>query len=162
MISLLPQLRVLIATDPVDFRRGIDALAAFARTHLNQDPFSGAVFAFRNRRATAIKILAYDGVGFWLCLRRFSRGRLRSWPRGQEPLSELAAQELAVLLFQGDPNRADFLPPWRRLAKAGVSPAPQAASSSAASALARAAQCQGNHSEGARRTASDERPTEVR
>lgn len=60
MISLTPQLRILIATDPVDFRRGIDALAAFCRSHLDQDPFSGAVFAFRNRRATAIKLLAYD------------------------------------------------------------------------------------------------------
>lgn len=154
MISLLPQLRVLIATEPQDFRKGVDSLAAVCRARLGQDPFSGAVFVFKNRRATAIKILAYDGHGFWLCLRRFSRGRLRFWPSTHEPLSELAAQELTVLLFQGDPTSADFAPPWRRLA--------QAAASSAAPALARAAQCQGSHSAGARRTASNERPTEVR
>ena len=162
MISLPPQLRVLIATEPVDFRRGIDAIAAFARTHLDQDPFSGAVFAFRNRRATAVKLLAYDGVGFWLCLRRFSRGRLRFWPRPEEPFSELAAQQLSVLLFQGDPHAADFRPPWRRLAPSGLAPPPQAASSAAADAASRADQRHGSHSDGARRTDSRSRPTEVR
>lgn len=151
MISLLPQLRVLVATDPVDFRRGIDSLAALCRAHLDQDPFSGALFVFRNRRGTSVKLLVYDGIGFWLCLRRFSRGRLRYWPHGDAPLSELAAAELSVVLFQGDPRSADFAPAWRRLASAAAQAAasPEAHGSDAAVADAlRDAHSHGTHASG--------------
>jgi len=67
VIQLTPHLRILLAVEPVDFRKGIDALAAVCRAKLRSDPFSGAVFVFRNRRATAIRCLVYDGQGFWLC-----------------------------------------------------------------------------------------------
>ena len=77
MIQLVPQLKILVAYEPVDFRKGIDGLVAVCRQHLQQDPFSGCVFLFRNRAATAVKLLVYDGTGFWLCLKRFSQGRLR-------------------------------------------------------------------------------------
>ncbi len=157
MISLLPQLRVLVATDPADFRKGVDALAALCRAHLGQDPFSGALFVFRNRRSTAIKILTYDGHGFWLCLRRFSRGRIRSWPTSDAALSELEAQQLSVLLFQGDPSGADFAPAWRRLS----SPA-QATRPALDAGEARAAHRHGTHPDGSDRTASGSRPTAVR
>lgn len=65
MIALTPQLRVLVAVTPADFRCGIDGLARRVRQALADDPFGGAVFVFRNRRGTAIKLLAYDGQGFW-------------------------------------------------------------------------------------------------
>ena len=74
MIQLPPQLSILLAYDPVDFRKGIDTLAALCRHRLHADPFSGTVFLFRNRRGTALKLLIYDGQGFWLCLKRFSKG----------------------------------------------------------------------------------------
>ena len=61
MIQLTPQMRILLAVAPADFRRGIDGLARLCRELLQSDPFSGAAFIFRNRRATAIKILLYDG-----------------------------------------------------------------------------------------------------
>jgi transposase len=67
MIQITPQMRVLVAIEPVDFRRGIDGLAAQCRRVLCLDPFSGTVFVFRNRRGRAIKVLVYDGQGFWLC-----------------------------------------------------------------------------------------------
>lgn len=67
MIQITPQMRVLVAVEPADFRRGIDGLARECRAVLRSDPFSGTVFVFRNRRATAVKILVYDGQGFWLC-----------------------------------------------------------------------------------------------
>lgn len=60
MIQLTPQMRLLVAVGPVDFRRGIDGLARVCREVLSADPFSGRVFAFRNRRGTAIKLLAHE------------------------------------------------------------------------------------------------------
>jgi transposase len=67
MLQLSPQSRIFVAVEPVDFRRGIDGLGAICRQQLEQNPLHGAVFVFRNRRATAIKLLVYDGQGFWLC-----------------------------------------------------------------------------------------------
>ena len=67
MIQITPQMRILVAVEPADFRKGIDGLARLCQERLQQDPFSGWVFAFRNRRATAVKVLVYDGQGFWLC-----------------------------------------------------------------------------------------------
>jgi IS66 Orf2 like protein len=63
-------MRIFVATEPADFRRGIDGLAALCRQRLEQDPMNGCAFVFRNRRGTAIKILLYDGQGFWLCQKK--------------------------------------------------------------------------------------------
>jgi transposase len=80
MIQVTPQMRILVAVEPTDFRRGIDGLARVCKDVLQHDPFSGWVFVFRNRPATALKILVYDGQGFWLCHKRLSSGRFRWWP----------------------------------------------------------------------------------
>lgn len=69
MIQITPQMRVLVALQPVDFRAGIDGLARVCRQVLRSDPFSGALFVFRNRRRTGIKFLVYDGQGFWMSSR---------------------------------------------------------------------------------------------
>jgi hypothetical protein len=66
MIQLVPQLKILLACEPVDFRKGIDALAALCKSQLAQEPMSGAIFVFRNRSGTALKLLTYDGRGYWL------------------------------------------------------------------------------------------------
>ncbi len=76
MIQITPQMRVLVAVEAADFRRGIDGLAQLCRATLRTDPFTGTVFVFRNRRRTAIKLLVYDGQGFWLCYKRLSKGHL--------------------------------------------------------------------------------------
>ena len=116
MIQITPQMRVLVAIEPVDFRRGIDGLARTCRAELGEDPFSGAVFVFRNRRRTAIRILVYDGQGFWLCYKRLSASRFRWWPTGtEEAVTPLQAHELAVLLRAGDPASVKVAPPWRPL-----------------------------------------------
>ena len=60
MIQITPQMRVLVAVAPADFRRGIDGLAQLCRVTLGSDPFSGTVFVFRNRGGTAVKVLVYD------------------------------------------------------------------------------------------------------
>jgi transposase len=117
MIQVTPQMRLLVAVAPADFRRGIDGLARACRQALGEDPFSGAVFVFRNRRRTAVKLLVYDGQGFWLCYKRLSAGRFRWWPaREDEPVDCLKAHELQVLLCGGDPFATRAAPEWRRLA----------------------------------------------
>lgn len=115
MIQITPQMRILVAVDPADFRRGIDGLARQCRQALQSDPFSGALFIFRNRSAKAIKILAYDGQGFWLCQKRLSTGRFRFWPGGAEAVKSLQAHELQVLLSAGNPEGTQAPPPWRRV-----------------------------------------------
>ena len=84
LIQITPQLRILVAIEAIDGRKGIDSLAQLCREKLDADPFSGCLFIFRSRSAKAIRILAYDGQGFWLATKRLSKGRFRWWPTGRE------------------------------------------------------------------------------
>ncbi len=118
MIQITPQMRILVAVEPCDFRKGIDGLGGICRNVLEEDPLSGCVFVFRNRRATAVKILIYDGQGFWLCQKRLSKGRFRWWPGG-ELTRELQARDLQVVLWNGDPSRAKMGPLWKALGSGG-------------------------------------------
>jgi transposase len=114
MIQITPQMRILVALEPADFRRGIDGLAQLCRQRLEQDPFSGCLFVFRNRRGTALKVLVYDGQGFWLCHKRLSSGRFRWWPTARHAAAKmLAAHELQVLLSAGNPEATQAAPAWR-------------------------------------------------
>jgi transposase len=71
--------RVLIATRPVDFRRGTDGLAATVQSVLRQDPFSGTIFVFRSKRADRVKMLVYDGTGLVLIWKRLEGAKFK-WP----------------------------------------------------------------------------------
>lgn len=114
MIQLTAQMRILVAVEPVDFRRGIDGLCRLCRTTLGSDPFVGTVFVFRSRRGTSVKLLTYDGQGFWLCQKRLSASKFRYWPgRSGEVKRELLAHELQVLLAGGNPDVAQGAPQWR-------------------------------------------------
>jgi transposase len=115
MIQITPQMRVLVAVEAADFRKGIDGLAQVCRAVLRADPFTGTVFVFRNRRGTAIKLLVYDGQGYWLCHKRLSRGRFRWWPSSADAGTALRAHELQVLLCGGDPTATMAPPDWRRV-----------------------------------------------
>lgn len=116
MIQITPQMRILAAVDPVDFRKGIDGLCRLCRTELKADPFSGAIFVFCNKRRTALRLLIYDGQGFWLCHKRLSMGRF-CWLGKAGPLNmtSLAAYELQVLLWNADPKCLDVPPAWREV-----------------------------------------------
>lgn len=119
MIQVTPQMRILVAVEPADFRRGIDGLARLCREQLQTDPFSGCLVVFRNRRGTAIKLLVYDSQGFWLCQKRLSAGRFRFWPDSTTGVSRrLEAHELQVLLAAGNPAAAQAAPAWRRVSPA--------------------------------------------
>ena len=74
MIQVTPHMRILVAVEPIDFRAGIDGLVNNCKKLLRADPFSGALFVFGNRGRTAIKVLVYDGQGFWMCHKRLSTG----------------------------------------------------------------------------------------
>jgi transposase len=73
-------IRVLVATKPVDFRKGMDGLAALVKEHLNADPFSGVIFCFRAKRADRVKLILWDGTGLCLFAKRLEGGKFR-WPR---------------------------------------------------------------------------------
>lgn len=115
MLQITPQMRILVAVEPADFRKGIDGLAQICKKSLEQDPFAGSVFVFRNRRSTAIKVLIYDGQGFWLCYKRLSEGKFRWWPSAEddEPTRALAAHQLAVLFSAGNPEQTSAAADWR-------------------------------------------------
>ena len=116
MIQVTPQMRIRVAVEPVDFRKGIDGLASLCRVALCSNPFSGCVFVFRNKSRKAIKILVYDGQGFWLCQKRLSKGRFPWWPQSVSAATKtLEAHQLAVLLSGGDPAAAKGAAPWRRV-----------------------------------------------
>lgn len=119
MIQVTPQMRVVVAVEPADFRKGIDGLARLCQEALKRDPLSGWVFVFRNRKATALKILVYDGQGFWLCYKRLSSGRFRWWPTSRTKASRtLAAHQLQVLLSAGNPEVTQAAPAWRSVGPA--------------------------------------------
>ena len=122
MLQITPQMKILVAVSPVDFRKGIDGLVRLCKETLQQDPFDGAVFVFRNRRGTAIKVLVYDGQGFWLCYKRMSEGRFRWWPSAgnpETPAQTLAAHQLSVLFSAGNPDRTAAAPDWRPVSPRG-------------------------------------------
>ena len=114
MLAITPQMRILVAVEAVDFRKGIDSLAELCRAKLNADPFSGSVFVFRSRRATSIKILVYDGQGFWLATKRLSKGRFRWWPQSQDAAKLLRVHQVQVLLAAGNPE-IDAAPVWHNI-----------------------------------------------
>ena len=115
MIQITPQHRLLLAVEAIDFRKGIDSICAVCKQKLVEDPFSGAVFVFTNRRKTAVKILVYDGSGFWLCLKRFSKGMLSFWPKNNCNMVDISAPHLHILLAGGNPNDTYFPTDWRKI-----------------------------------------------
>ena len=116
MIQVTPQMRILVAVEPADFRNGIDGLARICREALRSDPFSGGVFVFCNKSRKAVKILVYDGQGFWLCQKRLSKGRFPCWPQSVTAATRsMQAHQLTVLLSGGNPEAAKGVQPWRRV-----------------------------------------------
>ena len=115
MLQITPHHHLLLAVKPVDFRKGIDSLAALCKQTLQEDPFRGAFFIFTNKLRSRVKILVYDGKGFWLCTRRFSKGRLAWWPTQNVASFTLNPSQLHILLAQGNPMDARIPNDWRQV-----------------------------------------------
>jgi len=117
MIQVPANATVLVMHEPISFRNGIDGTAAVARVVLQREPLDGALFVFRNRAGHMLRILYYDGSGFWLCTKRLSKGRFSAWPKGDgtSPASPLLVRELQILLWGGDPASCDFPELWRKV-----------------------------------------------
>lgn len=116
MIVPPPGVRVLVWSSPVDFRAGMDRLAALVQMALRADPFAGDVFVFRSRRADRVKLLVFDGTGLILVTKRLERGRF-VWPAATDGVVRLSALQLSALLSGV---------PWQRLQTPAV-PRPQVA-----------------------------------
>lgn len=107
----------MVATKPVDFRKGAEGLAALVRDEMKANPFSGAVYVFRAKRADRIKLLFWDGTGVCLFAKRLEDGKFR-WPKIEDGVIRLTAVELSALLEGLD---------WRRVHEAKEVAAPIAA-----------------------------------
>lgn len=97
MIIPSGSVRVLVAVKPVDFRKGMDGLAALVQEHLKADPFSGAIYVFRSKRSDRVKLLYWDGSGVCLFAKRLEEGKFR-WPRLEDGIMRLSAAQLAALV----------------------------------------------------------------
>jgi transposase len=104
MIAAPAGVKVLVATKPVDFRKGADGLAALVREQIQHDPFSGVIFIFRSKRADRLKILAWDGSGLVLLWKRLEQGAFR-WPPISDGAMRLSASQLAALVDGMDWSR---------------------------------------------------------
>ena len=97
MILVPPGVRILLAAQPVDFRKGMDGLAALVQQALQADPFQGDVFIFRAKRADRVKLLVFDGTGLVLYSKRLEAGRF-CWPSPADGVVRLSAAQLSTLL----------------------------------------------------------------
>jgi len=114
VIQVTPHMRVFVAREPLDFRTRIDGTASVCRERLKHDPMNGGLFVFRNRAATMIRILVYDGQGFWNMTKRISKGRFRFWcGSGNDPTERIAAHQLQTLVAGGDFSRVTGTGSWR-------------------------------------------------
>ena len=109
MLSLSPATRIFVALEPMDMRAGFNRLYAHVQSRLNQDPLSGHLFMFSNRRRNRVKILYFDGSGLWVCAKRLERGTF-GWPAGEGPSRCLRPEELSLLLYglEATPRRNWF------------------------------------------------------
>lgn len=117
MLTLPASVRIYVASDAVDLRRGFDGLAAATRSIIRQDPLSGHLFVFLNRRRNRIKLLVWDRTGYLLVYKRLERGtfHLPSQPEAGRSHVELDAGDLALMLEGVDLRDAHRLKRWKRL-----------------------------------------------
>ena len=115
MLQMSPSAQIFVVHESVSFNIGFDGLIGFCRNILRVEPMTGAYFVFRSRTRKQLRVLVYDGEGWWLATKRFSKGSIKHWPNGDVPLSKVAARELMVLLNRGNHKDAGYPEFWSRV-----------------------------------------------
>jgi transposase len=103
--------RILVALEPVDFRKQIDGLAAVCESRLGEEPLDGTLFLFRNRRGSGLKGLMWTSGGFTMAYKKLERGRFL-WPSGEGDKVQMTRAELAALLEGLDLSNVRRLIRW--------------------------------------------------
>jgi transposase len=120
MIPIRPQMRVLVAIESADGRKGIDSLARLCQERLAEDPYSGCLFISGSRSGTSVRLLTYDGEEYWVLIKRLSQDRFCWWPESEGgPAEVLEAWQAQLLLAAGDVTRAKAAPVWRPVSAQG-------------------------------------------
>jgi transposase len=118
MIQLPANAAIFVIHEPISFRTRLDGTCAAVRVILQKEPMDGAFFVFRNKRGHTLRIIFYDGSGYWLAEKRLSQGTFNgAWPTGQagECSSSLLVRELQILMWAGDPASCRFPELWRKV-----------------------------------------------
>ena len=116
MLSLSPATRIYLVTGVTDMRKSFNGLTAIVMNELDEDPLSGHLFVFCNRRRDRIKVLYWDRSGLWVCAKRLEKGTF-AWPRSTARALEMTSEELAMLLGGIDLNGARPRRWFRRVTK---------------------------------------------
>jgi transposase len=109
MIALRPDLKVVLAAQPVDFRKSVHTLSALVSEALRASPYCGDIFVFRSKRADRVKLLAWDGSGMVLMTKWLQQGRF-TWPPVRDGVVHLTATQLTMLLDGFDWTRVSPKP----------------------------------------------------
>jgi transposase len=112
VLSVPPTMRVFLATEPTDMRRSFDGLVALTRSALGQDPLSGHLYAFVNRRRTMLKAVYWDRTGYCLLAKRLEKGTFVRPAAPAQGALEVEAVELTLLLEGIDLDQARRRPRW--------------------------------------------------
>jgi len=116
VLAITPNTKAFICSQFIDFRKGIDGLQGVCRKIIRQDPFSGTIFIFFNKRRTSIRFLFYDGQGFWLCTKRLSKGKFQWFPEDNNGAGmQIRSCDLQALIWNGHPEKANFSKDWREV-----------------------------------------------
>ena len=118
MIQIPVATPIYVVKEPIKFNIRLKGTLSICRDFFEVEPLEGALFVFRNRPGTVIRIIFYDGDGFWLCEKSFSRGRIKQWLDGNGDLLAATARDLMVLLWRGDMNAVNFPDLWKPLQEA--------------------------------------------
>ena len=111
MMPIGPATRIYLAAGATDLRKSFEGLSDQVRHQFKEDPLSGHLFVFANRKRTRIKLLYFDGTGVWVLAKRLKKGRF-SWPRGSDKTELPLAPEALALLLGGVELKHGSLKPW--------------------------------------------------
>jgi transposase len=115
MLQISPANRVYVVHESISFNLGFKGMIGFCRNILGVEPMTGEYFVFRSKTKKQVRILTYDGDGWWLATKVFSKGRIHDWLTGDGRYQQLPARDLMVLLWRGSIKQVQFPDFWKRI-----------------------------------------------